>query len=347
MKITTQSPRRTVVSTGLNSYEESEADGEDFHRADLRNRLYNIRREANIMAYTLPQVDPSNPALPSPVFGDVSAARGDHLRANNNFIWQNFDALAALFDSAGLALDSAKIAGYSAGNASGNVPLSNGSENIGLKAQTARALFSKDSNASSSILDLSVADLAIPGAHYYSILNTDPAAPWSVSSRCVAIGYDINVKLIAWRYNTKATAVRNRVSGVWDTAWTYLTDDNGNAINANSLGGVAAASYALKTDVKLYVNPGSVLQSGSLTNGTYYTASYSGILYVYGTFANGVTGPMSISIRDGSNVFIVFQGGNLDRLGFSFPIKAGQQFVLHSPYGTFTSTQYSIYASIS
>ena len=79
------------------------------------------------MAYTLPEGDPSLPSLPTPIFGDVSAARGDHLRVNNNYIWQNFDAIAALFDSTGMALNSAKIAGYSVGNASGNVPLSNGS----------------------------------------------------------------------------------------------------------------------------------------------------------------------------------------------------------------------------
>lgn len=34
--------------------------------------------------------DPSLPANPSPVFSDSTAARGDHLRANNGEIWANF-----------------------------------------------------------------------------------------------------------------------------------------------------------------------------------------------------------------------------------------------------------------
>lgn len=42
---------------------------------------------------SLPYSDPSNPVLPSPLFADVSAARGDHLRANNAAIWGNFAVL--------------------------------------------------------------------------------------------------------------------------------------------------------------------------------------------------------------------------------------------------------------
>jgi len=36
---------------------------------------------------TLPYSDPSNPALPSPLFSDITAARADHMRANNAAIF--------------------------------------------------------------------------------------------------------------------------------------------------------------------------------------------------------------------------------------------------------------------
>ena len=41
----------------------------------------------------LPQPDPSNPALPAPLFADVDAVRGDHLRANNQLVWENLQYL--------------------------------------------------------------------------------------------------------------------------------------------------------------------------------------------------------------------------------------------------------------
>jgi len=42
---------------------------------------------------SLPYPDPSNPALPSPLFSDLAAARGDHLRANNAAIFADLKAL--------------------------------------------------------------------------------------------------------------------------------------------------------------------------------------------------------------------------------------------------------------
>lgn len=42
---------------------------------------------------SLPQPDPSNPALPAPLFADVDAVRGDHLRANNQLIWEDLQYL--------------------------------------------------------------------------------------------------------------------------------------------------------------------------------------------------------------------------------------------------------------
>lgn len=50
----------------------------------------------------LPQPDPSNPVLPAPLFADVDAVRGDHLRANNQLIWEN---LQYLFDFTGRTTD--------------------------------------------------------------------------------------------------------------------------------------------------------------------------------------------------------------------------------------------------
>jgi len=41
----------------------------------------------------LPYSDPSNPALPSPLFSDVTAVRGDHMRANNAAIFADLNAL--------------------------------------------------------------------------------------------------------------------------------------------------------------------------------------------------------------------------------------------------------------
>jgi len=42
---------------------------------------------------TLPYSDPSNPALPSPLFSDITAVRADHLRANNAAIFADLLAL--------------------------------------------------------------------------------------------------------------------------------------------------------------------------------------------------------------------------------------------------------------
>ena len=41
----------------------------------------------------LPNTDPSLPSNPSPIFGDIDAARGDQMRANNNLIWGNLTNL--------------------------------------------------------------------------------------------------------------------------------------------------------------------------------------------------------------------------------------------------------------
>lgn len=42
---------------------------------------------------SLPYPDPSNPALPSPLFSDLAAVRADHMRANNAAIFADLEAL--------------------------------------------------------------------------------------------------------------------------------------------------------------------------------------------------------------------------------------------------------------
>ena len=42
---------------------------------------------------SLPYTDPSLPSATAPIFGDIDAARGDHLRANNSLIWSNLNYL--------------------------------------------------------------------------------------------------------------------------------------------------------------------------------------------------------------------------------------------------------------
>jgi hypothetical protein len=44
---------------------------------------------------SLPYADPSLPSGVAPIFGDIDAARGDHLRANNSLIWSNLNYLDA------------------------------------------------------------------------------------------------------------------------------------------------------------------------------------------------------------------------------------------------------------
>lgn len=41
----------------------------------------------------LPKTDPSLPSATSPLFSDIDAARGDHMRANNQAIWENLQYL--------------------------------------------------------------------------------------------------------------------------------------------------------------------------------------------------------------------------------------------------------------
>lgn len=135
-----------------------------------------------------------------------------------------------------------KKSGTVIGNANGNVPRSNLTENLGLISQQSHLLFNSWSSDTNSILDMALSDFATygQGLYYYTIKAnspTDPARPWTVDAQAVLMGYPNYARLIAFKLNSKAIAIRILKGGTWETAWTYLTDDSGNAINANSLGG--------------------------------------------------------------------------------------------------------------
>jgi hypothetical protein len=72
------------------------------------------------MAEILPQTDPSLPTEVSPLFSDTTAARGEHMRANNNKIWENFTALLGWINTlfgyftAGVANHAAKLYPFTA-----------------------------------------------------------------------------------------------------------------------------------------------------------------------------------------------------------------------------------------
>lgn len=70
------------------------------------------------MSFPLPNPDdPSNPGLPAPLFADVTAVRGDVLRAFSQLIWGNFEYLEDNFDAkAKIAAIAAVLTGYSVGS---------------------------------------------------------------------------------------------------------------------------------------------------------------------------------------------------------------------------------------
>lgn len=60
----------------------------------------------------LPNDDPSLPSLPAPIFADVDAGRGDHLRLNNQKIWQNENYLLTQVNSKEPAITAGTSAQY-------------------------------------------------------------------------------------------------------------------------------------------------------------------------------------------------------------------------------------------
>ena len=68
---------------------------------------------------------------------------------------------------------------------------------------------------------------------------------------------------------------------MWDTNWTQLTDANGNAVNANSLGGKTYATLfdASGKAVGLYRSE-SILQDSGMANGTPEEMYYDGFVQI-------------------------------------------------------------------
>lgn len=176
-------------------------------------------------------------------------------------------------------LNADMLDGYHAGNASGNVPLNNNVENAGLKAQSSRLLFNRSTSASESILDMVVTDFTAygNGAYYYHISGADAAAPWAGTvGRAYSLGDATNCKLLAYLYNSKASAVRNRVNGVWDAAWTYILNGSGYATKALALDD-AQSSRTIK------VKSGSFTATASSTV-TFASAFSSGLLFAFAVY---------------------------------------------------------------
>lgn len=82
----------------------------------------------------LPQPDPSLPSGPTPLFSDVDAARGDHLRANNQAVWEN---LQFLNDGGNINAATAKNPPVDADE----LPLADSAATYGLKKLTFANLF--------------------------------------------------------------------------------------------------------------------------------------------------------------------------------------------------------------
>ena len=152
-----------------------------------------------------------------------------------------------------------KLSGYSVGNASGKIPLSNLTENLGLISQRSRLLFNRSSSDTNSILDMALSDFSTygQGLHYYSIPASDPAHPWAIDSHAVLMGYSNYARLIAFKLNSKAIAIRILIGGTWETAWTYLTDDNGNPLHPS------VATTASAANAYIGANGTTVLKSTS------------------------------------------------------------------------------------
>ena len=140
-------------------------------------------------------------------------------------------------------------------------------------------------------------------------------------------------KLRVYSIDSRAVYERSLIWGTWQTGWTPLTDASGNAVNANSLGGVAAARYAPFLGSSVY-------ESGSMTSNT---SKYSPI-------DGSVTIRVSATTAQRIGIYI----DNVERDAFIAPadtsviaktlrIKNGQEFHVT---GTIQTCYYSIYSNV-
>lgn len=163
--------------------------------------------------YTLPQTDPSLPSQPSPLFSDVTAVRGDHMRANNNYIWQNLTALAALFDDEGHAL------------------LVNTVQPESFTSGVIETLISNTMGL-------------VPGVKFFAFT----AACTSANGLAAATEYRILVSSDGTNFAAEARAFGSnmvyfgyRTGSSW-TAWVRITDTSGNSVNALALSGATLST---------------------------------------------------------------------------------------------------------
>lgn len=218
--------------------------------------------------------------------------------------------------------------GRAIGNASGNVPLANGVKCVNLFAgssgknywgsysgQYTLTYVSDDMlvGSGNAVLKVqygagSIPDPNLPSNWEFDIHHIDHVSSSEGRITVIARPANGNTNLSSW--------IRKWESGTWATSWTQLTDDNGNAINANSLGGVAAAFYT-----GFIGNVGDTLQNGVMTNNTPVTVNA------------GCSGWVTINAWNSTENNIYFHidgiqvaGAFAQFLVTSYPIKAGQTF---------------------
>lgn len=139
----------------------------------------------------------------------------------------------------------------------------------------ARLLFNRPSSGTNSILNMALSDFATygQGLYHYTIKANDPASPWTVDSHAVVMGYPNYARIIAFKLNSKAIAIRILNGGTWETAWTYLTDDNGNALGVND----SQSSRAIKCKCGT-IALGEVTTASITFSAAFYSVCLGGII---------------------------------------------------------------------
>ena len=255
-----------------------------------------------------------------------------------------------------MPVNAEELGGYSAGNKTGNVPLANGTKCVNLFAEMAAHL--EQTNISTG----SYTQMVTGGFSVYNVLGGSsyatgmPLDSTPAYYNCFVFGGKSLTSgwttIIAYEVSTGTGYYINSITnGVW-TGWKHVWDDDGNAVNANSLGGVAAANYALKTGVKPFICPlATPLQSGSVANYSSTTINYDGWAYIYlRASAPGVGEVYLYAGGTGTPSVPVFSAPLYVATGYGlrtiFPVKAGQRILVNVyPDTSFTSAYYEIHSS--
>ena len=145
-----------------------------------------------------------------------------------------------------------------AGNASGNIPLSNGAKCVNLYSEKTLDV-SMSFYASGDALDILLANFttADKGAEYFlGGVCTNLPLP-STATYMTAEGSTANMKVYAKIRGTKASYTRNLVNSTWEASWTQLTDSSGNAVFP------AVATTASAANAYIGANGTTILKSTS------------------------------------------------------------------------------------